>query len=419
VEVIFDEEVDALTELTRGNVGVLVGHALSDLKQRIHDQEQYAEASLEIARLTVAMAGDSASETASARTTDAKSRLLILADWDDGDITGEIVGEGTAGSASASGTALESLGDYHVFTRSYDKQVVGSDLYRADVLRDLRVDLDTQVKAQSVSAFRLARRLQQLFTVPTPEGWDDNHELGVLDSKRLAQIVSMPGNPNVYRQPADRPQADAAVTFLVDTSGSMKVQRYEAIAVLLDTYSRALDLAGVTTEILGFTTGAWSGGRPVKEFRAGPSADGPGRLNEILHIVYKDAEQPWRRARGSIAAMMRTLHYREGIDGEALIWAYRRLRARPERRKVLVMISDGAPMDAATTKANRAGFLADHLAGVSWSIAQDPAVELAAIGIDLGMDDFYPHTVQLDLTGTLTLATYQVLEELLTRRSPR
>jgi len=140
------------------------------------------------------------------------------------------------------------------------------------------------------------------------------------------------------------PECDVVVSFLVDTSGSMKTQRYEAVAVLLDTFARALDLAGVKSEVLGFTTKSWSGGKPMKQWRRDGMPDSPGRLSELQHIVYKDAQSTWRQARNSIAAMLRTDHYREGVDGEALLWAWERLLARPESRRYLVMISDGSPM---------------------------------------------------------------------------
>lgn len=177
-------------------------------------------------------------------------------------------------------------------------------------------------------------------------------------------------------------------------------------------FSRSLDLAGISNEVLGFTTSAWSGGRPLTEWKLAGAPDHPGRMNESMHIVYKDAETPWRRARSSIAALADPQNFREGLDGEALAWAHGRLMSRPEPRKVLVMISDGSPTDAATANVNRPGFLDDHLAGIADRIERFSPVELGAIGIDLDMSGYMRNAIDLDLTGTLTIQHYRALEQL-------
>ncbi len=183
------------------------------------------------------------------------------------------------------------------------------------------------------------------------------------------------------------------------------------MAVLVDTFSRALDLAGITNEVLGFTTGAWSGGQALADWKAAGEPARPGRVNEAMHVVYKSADTPWRRARSSIAALADPQHFREGIDGEALAWAHGRLMLRPEPRKLLVMISDGSPTDAATSNVNRPGYLDDHLAGIADRIERFSGVELAAIGIDLDMSSYVRNAIDLDLAGTLTLRHYRALEQ--------
>jgi cobaltochelatase CobT len=208
------------------------------------------------------------------------------------------------------------------------------------------------------------------------------------------------------------PRCETVVSFLIDNSGSMKRQRYEAVAVMVDIYSRALDLAGVANEILGFTTGGWTGGQTIESWRRAGSPENPGRLNDRLHVVYKDADTPWRRARDSIATLLSTHHFREGLDGEALEWAAGRLRRTNAARRCLVMISDGAPMDSATSQNNPEGFLTGHMMRVIRRIERAGEIELAGIGIDLDLDAFYDRSLVLDLTGTLGNAEFRALESL-------
>ena len=203
----------------------------------------------------------------------------------------------------------------------------------------------------------------------------------------------------------------------------MKRQRYESVAVLVDTLSRALELAGASTEVLGFSTASWAGGRAAARWRADGAPPDPGRISETMHIVYKPFESSWRQQRHSLAAMLRTDHYREGVDGEALAWAAGRLSQRPECRRVLVLISDGLPMEAATATNNEDGFLLDHLVEVAKDIERDRAdIEVGAIGIDHGsseaalLDELIDRSVTLDLDGTLTIGTYDVLAALFGRR---
>lgn len=409
-----DPEVDEIIETTRGNLAALVGHALAALPSSRASQRAYAVPAREISRLIAELAGDAA-DLEPATGQQERLRLLVPSQWQL-DATPEQAGEGDALAGPGHGTfdaeALETLGDYHVFSRAHDRELSGDLLYPEDTRRELRTVLDRQVAAQAVSVPQLARRLRWLLARPLQDGWQFGQEEGLIDAARLSQLVANPANHRIFRDDRLEPTCDAAVTFLIDTSGSMKTQRYESVAVLVDTYCRALHLAGVTTEVLGFTTGAWNGGRPLKEWRCAGAPPDPGRLNQVDHIVYKDAETPWRRARLALASMMRTHHYREGVDGEALIWAYRRLAARTERRKLLVVVSDGVPMDAASTNANRAGFLSDHLAQVASHIERSGTVQLGAIAIDVEVSRFYRNSVAVDLAGTLTLASYRALEDL-------
>ena len=406
------EDVDELIEATRGQLGTVIGHALRELSRLVDDQRAYAEPALEIARLVTEVAGDATESLVNNVAT--RHRLLVPSEWlSDPDTPEDVVAMGAAGTATSDGAvSFASIGDYHIYTTDYDREVRGTSLFRPDKLRRLRASLDETEHAQAISTPRLAQRLLRLFGAPTDDDWRFGHDQGVLDGRRLGQLVANPSNHELFKDRRQQQIANTAVTFLIDNSGSMKRQRFQAVAVLVDTFSRALDLAGVTNEILGFTTGGWSGGRPIGDWNRAGQPERPGRMNETLHIVYKDADVSWRRARSGIASLSDPQHFREGVDGEALAWAHQRLISRNEPRRIIVMISDGSPTDAATSNVNRAGFLDDHLAQVAALIEQHNPIELGAIGIDLDMAAYIRNSIELDLTGTLTLQHYSALEML-------
>ncbi|MEM7273632.1 MAG: cobalt chelatase [Actinomycetota bacterium] len=398
------ESVDELIEGTRANLARLTGHALQALPALIDDQVAFAEPAGEIARLVAELVAD-ADESADEVPESIKANALLASlDWE---LLVSLAETPVDGAAPPPPDA-----DYQVFTTAHDREMMADTMYRAPVLRRLRADLEQHRAEQAVSVSRLTQRLRTLFATWREDGWSTAEEDGALDPTRLAQIVADPTNPLVNRRPRPQPTGDAAVTFLIDTSGSMKRQRYESVAVLVDTLVRALEPAGAVTEVLGFSTGAWAGGRAVEDWRAAGAPAAPGRLAELAHIVYKEFDQTWRQARFGLAAMLRTDHYREGVDGEALLWANRRLVSRPERRRILVVISDGHPMEAATTNHNRDGFLADHLRAVAARIEADGAVALGAIGIEQELDEYIAASVALDLTETLTIGAYDVLHQL-------
>lgn len=398
-------DVDDAIEATRSNLGRLVGHALRELPGLIHSQEAFAEPAREIARLIAEMSEDGEESDGPTPEADERNRLLIPVDWDS--LAEELIAEADRVSP-AGGTS-----DYRVFTTANDRQTRGDQLYRAEVLLGLRRRLDEQVRAQAVSVARLSQRLARVFPATVVDGWTGGQIDGALDPARLGQIVADPANPLVFRQPHETTTTDTAVTFLVDTTGSMKVQRFEAMAVLVDTFVRALDVLGAATEVLGFTTAAWAGGESAVEWRSSGSPEQPGRVCDLEHIVYKSADVPWRQARHSMAAMMRTDHYREGVDGEALLWARSRLLQRSESRRVLVMISDGWPSEATTATANGDDYLSDHFRAVVADIERTRGdVELGVISLDRDVADSVERSAVIDLDGTLTIGTYQVLAEL-------
>lgn len=414
-----DELIEDQIESTRFTLATAIGGDVREMSRTTENQEAFAFHALSLAATIAGMVNES-SETATEAST-AAAALFVPPEW--GDIDPEegdmLVGGITTPNEHVDPDTLETAGGYRVFTRAHDVEHRGQSLYSTDQLRELRSSLDDQIAAQSVSPFTLARRLQRLFIGLERDGWRSGEDEGVLDGARLGQVIANPTNRAVFRQERYRPVAPAVVSFLIDNSGSMKRQRHQTVTVLVDTLARALDLAGATSEVLGFSTNAWNGGEALREWRRAGQPAKPGRLAEVSHLVYKDADTPWKRSRQSVAAMMRTQHFREGIDGEAIVWAYRRLLARPEPRKVLIVFSDGAPMEAATLNANGDGYLETHLRRVTHHIEREGVVQLGAVTIDQSVDMIFGNSVHMDLSGTLTLGEYGLLERLLLRPSRR
>ena len=216
--------------------------------------------------------------------------------------------------------------------------------------------------------------------MPASDGWDDGLEEGRVDGRRLARLVGSPGERRLFRAERLQPAASCVVAFLVDCSGSMR-RHVDAVALLVDVLVRALEQAGVASELLGYTTGAWNGGRAAADWQRAGRPPRPGRLNEVCHLVFKDADTPWRRARRDIAALLKADLFREGIDGEAVEWACRRLEARGESRRLLVVISDGWPADTATGLANDPRYLERHLREVLLRREREGRVEIRGLGI--------------------------------------
>ncbi len=412
VGTIEDEIAEGIIEHHRGEAGEFIGADLLRLRPNAPDQRQFSVPAKRIAEFFTQLVGDGDDDATQERL-EARFTFFLPPGWAAAEVEGGQGGPSGGGIHSAETDAeLDAVGGYHVFSNAYDIQETGESLYSERRRTQLRAELDELVSAQALSVPRLGRELKMLFAEPVSDGWLLGMDEGSIDGGSLSLLVSHPGYEHIFKQNHLQPKCDSVVSFLVDNSGSMKSQRYRAVAVLLDTFARALSLAGVATEVLGFTTAAWVGGEPMNEWRAQGQPEEPGRLGETLHVVYKDADTSWRRSRGSIASLLETKHFREGIDGEAVLWAYRRLLARQEKRKHLVVISDGSPMDSATHNANRDGFLTDHLRDVTSHIHRRGLVRIGGVGIDLDLSEFYPNSVDLDLNGTLGQASYAVLQNL-------
>lgn len=295
--------------------------------------------------------------------------------------------------------------EYKAWTTAYDEVIAATDLCDADELTRLRSYLDQQLVHLQGAVTKLANRLQRRLMAQQNRSWDFDQEEGILDAARLARIVVNPTLSLSYKVERETDFRDTVVTLLIDNSGSMRGRPISIAAISADILARTLERCGVKTEILGFTTRAWKGGQSRETWLAAGRPPQPGRLNDVRHIVYKKADEPWRRARTSLGLMMREGLLKENIDGEALLWAHSRIIARPEERKILMVISDGAPVDDSTLSVNSGSYLERHLRQViGWIEAKSP-VELAAIGIGHDVTRYYARAVTImdaeQLGGTI------------------
>ncbi|MEJ5975466.1 cobaltochelatase subunit CobT [Novosphingobium sp. PS1R-30] len=302
-------------------------------------------------------------------------------------------------------TDLPDAFDYKVFTESFDEVVAANELCDEEELTRLRAYLDAQLKGLQGIVTKLANRLQRRLMAQQNRSWEFDQEEGIIDAARLARIVVSPGQSLSYKIERDIEFKDTIVTLLIDNSGSMRGRPISIAAISADVLARTLERCGVKTEILGFTTRAWKGGQSREAWLGGGKPQHPGRLNDLRHIVYKKADEPWRRARRNLGLMMREGLLKENIDGEALLWAHSRLLARPEDRRILMVISDGAPVDDSTLSVNSAGYLETHLRKViDWIERQSP-VQLVAIGIGHDVTRYYKRAVTImdveQLGGTM------------------
>ena len=304
---------------------------------------------------------------------------------------------------------------YKVWSTREDEVVPAEELCDAEELTRLRAYLDQQIQQFSSVVSRLANKLQRRLLAQQNRSWSFDLEEGVLDVSRLTRIITDPTAPLSFKQEDDTEFRDTVVTLLIDNSGSMRGRPIMVAAVCADILARTLERCAVKVEILGFTTRAWKGGSARDEWiRAGKPAN-PGRLNDLRHIIYKSAEAPWRRARKNLGLMMREGLLKENIDGEALIWAHSRMMARPESRRILMVISDGAPVDDSTLSVNSGHYLERHLRQVIGEIETSSPVELIAVGIGHDVTRYYKRAVTIvdveQLGGAMTEKLAELFDE--------
>jgi len=296
--------------------------------------------------------------------------------------------------------------DYNVFDSAHDEEIMAEDLAEPIELERLRAYLDQQLEPLKGAVSRLANKLQRRLQAQQNRSWEFDLEEGILDAGRLARVVANPTTPLSFKVEKDTEFRDTVVTLLLDNSGSMRGRPISIAAICADVLARTLERCSVKVEILGFTTRAWKGGQAREKWLNEGREQQPGRLNDLRHIIYKGADAPWRRTRPNLGLMMKEGLLKENIDGEALEWAHKRMIHRPEARKILMVISDGAPVDDSTLSVNPANYLEKHLRDVIAMVERRKQVELLAIGIGHDVTRYYERAVTItdveQLAGAMT-----------------
>ena len=346
-------------------------------------------------------------ETASDQRTDPQDLQAAMDMADDADLAEELdVEESEAPERRPPPPHSEADPGYKVYSTRFDEEIAAEDLADPLELERLRNYLDQQLEPLKGAVARLANRLQRRLQAQQNRAWDFDLEEGTLDAGRLARVVANPMTPLSFKMERDTDFRDTVVTLLLDNSGSMRGRPISIAAISADVLARTLERCQVKVEILGFTTRAWKGGQSREAWLAAHRPTLPGRLNDLRHIVYKAADAPWRRARPNLGLMMKEGLLKENIDGEALEWAHRRLTGRPEARRILMVISDGAPVDDSTLSVNPANYLEKHLRDVIAMIERRRQVELIAIGIGHDVTRYYGRAVTItdveQLAGAMT-----------------
>ncbi|WP_150306043.1 cobaltochelatase CobT-related protein [Pseudomonas saliphila] len=415
------EETEDFIESTRFSLASSMGTALAGLRRNRHDQGAYIPHALAIAELIdniveAQRAGQSADNNDSRDDDEDEHKgFSLLLDFDQD-------GDDDNGFASARSGTSKAFGEnqqgYNVYTVVHDREVSAAGLVRAALLDEYRARLDAGIAEQGINVQRVARQLAAVLATWQRDDWLYGQEEGRIDGRRLAQLVSSPTERRLFYQERQKPVADCVVSILIDCSGSMRHQS-EPVAMLADTLIRALDMIGASSELLGFTTNAWNGGKPYREWMRQGRPAYPGRLNETCHLIFKQADRGWRRSRRDIAALLKGDMYREGIDGEAVDWACNRLLARSEARKILIVISDGCPADSATNLANDAFYLDNHLKEVLARRERQGEIEILGLGVGLDLSPFYRHCLATDMSQALDNHLFEEIVKLIGHRRRR
>ena len=291
--------------------------------------------------------------------------------------------------------------DYSIYSSNYDEIIDAKDLVTNDESLRLRNQLDNLIKPHISTIGKLANRLQRLLLAKQNTSWNFNLEEGILDNARLHRVIANPSYPLSFKEETENQFKDTVVTLLIDNSGSMRGRSISLAAICADIIGSTLERCQIKTEILGFTTKHWKGGDSKKLWMINGSRANPGRLNDIRHIIYKSADNSWRRSRRYFGAMLREGLLKENVDGEALAWSHERLLKRPEERKILIVISDGAPVDDSTLSANREDYLDNHLRQIILQIEKDSPIELQAIGIGHDVTKYYKNALTINRADEL------------------
>ncbi|MEZ8061250.1 MULTISPECIES: cobaltochelatase CobT-related protein [Vibrio] len=407
------EPIAETIESTRAGIVPTFGHSLRRLKQHRSDQQQFAHCANELASLAQELINQE-QESNNSPTPTVEEDIKILAQLAlivDGDIQDEDVDTDITGSSKV----FELSGaNYQVFNSEFDHVVAADKLVRHALLLDLRQKLTDDIMARQVNTRRLAAMLTRFVATPQTNRRQDHLEEGIVNATTITKLITSPLDRTVFYQPDIGASHQCAITFLMDCSGSMQKHSHK-LSLLMDTILKSVGLADIPFEIIGFTTNNWNGGKVYRQWLKQGQPKHPGRLNEVRHIVFKDFDTHWRRSRLGIASLRKADIFKEGIDGEAVQFASQRLQQHNAQRKVLIVFSDGCPMDTATSTANDQFYLDNHLKQVIERESNKNHIEIHGVGMSVDLSPYYRSNITLDVQESCLFGLSRSIFEMLKR----
>ncbi len=408
------EHIQDSIESTRMGLSGQIGDNLRQLRMHRLDQEEYAKTSLHIVAIIEQSLAPEGDEIVNAEQLEVEIKQSLNLLFFPSDL-GQEAAQMSALDQYITLNPDESLRDYEIFTTNFDRVDRVADLVRKAQLEKFRQTLDEQIKQHAISYVRIAHHAKKLFTYRQSNAWMFAQETGSIDPKQLPQMIADPDYYFLYRQQMVLPEEDNVVSILIDNSGSMN-NHVAILSIIIDLLVRGFEVAKIKTEVLGFTTALWNGGKSFKKWQASGRPENPGRLNDSQHYIYKDAKEKWQHSRNALAGMYKSDLFRESLDGEAVQWAAQRLRRQSGSRKTLLVISDGSPMDTSTETANDQPILDSHLLKVVSEIEQKGEINLCALGVGLDMSAYFSQSYAVQMDQPLNMKVITDIIDLLAAR---
>jgi cobaltochelatase CobT len=408
------EVVQDNIESTRMGLASQLGNNLRRLRMHRFDQEEFAKVSLSVVDIILDSFSPDDDEEGNSAQTEAEIKKSLNLLFFPSDL-GQEVGMMTSLEHYAALNPSETLREYTVFTKEFDQEDRVSDLVRQAQLEKFRESLDELIKKNAISYVRIAHHAKKLFSYRQSNAWLFAQEVGSIDPKQLPHMIADPDYYYLYRQQMVLPEEDNVISILIDNSGSMS-NHIPTLAVIIDLLVRGFEVAKIKTEVLGYTTAKWNGGRAFKQWKSAGSPKNPGRLNDLNHYIYKSAKEKWQHSRNALAGMFKTDLFRESLDGEGVLWAAKRLRNSPGSRKTLLVISDGSPMDTSTEKANDQPILDSHLLNVVSDLEQQGDINLCALGVGLDMSAYFSQSYAVPVDHPLNMKVIADIIDLLAEK---
>jgi len=413
-----NHESEDIIESMRMMIAPHIGGALMGMRKNTNDQRVFASHAQVIVDVLESLTGDGDSDDTE-DDEDAKAALknsnfsLFMEPENNND--GEMTTAGKSYKSTGIREIIAQLEQYNIYTTKHDEVVMAETLALPEQLDKLCETQEKLLKNQATNIPKLARDLAKIIPGKQFSGWNFAQEEGYIDGSMLSTLITSPQYQNIFRSQQQQPNGNCVVTFLMDNSGSMK-EHIQPISTLINILCKALEMAGAKTEVLGFTTKSWQGGKSYKDWMRNLRRPNPGRLCETRHIIYKDADSQFKRSKRAMAAMLKLDLFKESVDGEALLWAAKRLHKRNEMRKIIIVLSDGCPMESATNQTNEKQYLDNHLQQVANMLETTGNVELYALGFGLDLSAYYSKSLALEIPEKIENSIFKQILQMLSHK---